>query len=280
MANILDDDRRRVVVAALADGNSIRAIERQTGIHRDTIMRLSVQVGNECQRIMDDKMKNLTCTNLQLDEIWGFIGKKQKNVGKRDPKTKVGDAWTFVAIDSDTKIVPCFRVGKRDARTANAFLQDLAGRLTNRVQLSTDALAAYVDAVERGFGGEVDYGQIVKAYSVGGGDETAGAAQRKYSPPEVVSVTKERILGKPDMDLVSTSFVERQNLTMRMHCRRLTRLTNAFSKKIENFRAAVALHFAYYNFVRLHGTIKATPAMAAGISSRPWTVRELVQLTT
>lgn len=280
MANILKDDKRAVVIAALADGNSIRAIERQTGVHRDTIMRLGVRVGQACQAMMSEKMKDLSCKDLQLDEIWGFIKKKQKNVKKSDGNAQVGDAWTFVAIDSDTKVVPCFRVGKRDAETANAFLIDLSSRLKNRVQLSTDALKAYVEAVEQGFGGEVDYGQIVKSYSVGKADETAGASQRKYSPPEVVGVSKSVLVGSPDEDLISTSYVERQNLTMRMCMRRLTRLTNAFSKKLENFKAAVGLHFAYYNFVRIHQTIRVTPAMAAGVTESPWSIRELVERTT
>ncbi len=280
MVNMLGDDERTVVIAALADGNSIRAVERMTGIYRNTVMRLGVKVGEECQRILNNKMRNLNCKRLELDEIWGYVAKKEAHVTKRDPKTLVGDMWTFVAIDAKTKLVPCFRVGKRDARTANAFLIDLASRLNSRVQLSTDGLKAYIDAVERGFGGECDYGQIVKSYAIKEGDETAGMAQRKYSPPEVVRITKAVISGSPDMDLVSTSYVERQNLTMRMSIRRLTRLTNAFSKKLRNFKAAIALHYAVYNLVRVHGTLKATPAMAAGITERPWTIRELVELTT
>lgn len=280
MANILKDDKRAVVVAALAEGSAIRAIERQTGIHRDTIMRLGVQVGTECQRLLSDKMQGLESRALELDEIWGFIQKKQKNVTEKDGVIQVGDVWTFVAIDADTKVVPCYRVGKRDAETANAFLIDLSERLKNRVQLSTDALKAYVEAVEKGFGGEVDYGQIVKSYSVGKTDDTAGGSQRKYSPPEVVGVSKKILVGNPDKARISTSYVERQNLTMRMHIRRLTRLTNAFSKKIENFKAAVALHFAYYNFVLIHSSLDATPAMAAGVASSPWTVRELVERAT
>lgn len=280
MANMLKDDLKETVVAALVDGVSIRATERMTGVHRDTIMRLGVRIGTECARILDKKMTGLGCKRLELDEIWGFIQKKQKNVAKKDGKRHVGDVWTFVAIDADTKIVPCYAVGKRDSETANGFLQDLSERLKNRVQLSTDALKAYVEAVEKGFGGEVDYAQIVKSYVVGKHEDSAGASQRKYSPPEVIGVTKTAIVGSPDEDKISTSYVERQNLTMRMCMRRLTRLTNAFSKKLENFKAAVALHFASYNFVRVHGTLDATPAMAAGLEKRPWTIRELVERTT
>jgi IS1 family transposase len=243
-------------------------------------MRLGVRVGEECARILNDKMRNLNCIDIQIDEIWGFIGKKQKNVQKSDPKTLLGDAWTFIALDSETKLVAAYRVGKRDSYNANAFIADLASRLTNRIQLSSDQLVAYPEAVERGFGGQVDYAQIVKTYSPGGADDKAGMSQRKYSPPEVVKVTKKVISGKPEKDLISTSYIERQNLSLRMNCRRLTRLTNAFSKKLRNFKAAVALNFCVYNFVRIHSTIHATPAMAAGVAERPWTMRELVELTT
>lgn len=227
-------------------------------VHRDTIMRLGVRVGEECARIMNDKMKNLNCIDIQIDEIWGFVGKKQKNVQKSDPKTLLGDARTFIALDSETKLVAAYRVGKRDSYNANAFIADLASRLTNRIQLSSDQLVAYPEAIERGFGGQVDYAQLVKTYSPGGADDKAGMSQRKYSPPEVVKITKKIISGKPEMDLISTSYVERHNLSLRMNCRRLTRFTNAFSKKLRNFKAAVALSFCVYNFVRIHGTIVRT----------------------
>lgn len=271
MANILKKDKQVQVISALAEGTAIRSIERMTNIHRDTIMRLGVRIGQKCQKIMDEKMRGLESETVQLDEIWGFIGKKQKNV--KDGEKDVGDAWTFVAIDADTKVVPCFRVGKRDAQTANAFVEDLSTRLKNRVQISTDGLRAYVDAIERGFGTEVDYGQIVKTFST-----VENTGQSRYSPPQVVSIDKTIIQGSPSIDKVSTSYIERQNLTMRMHCRRLTRLTNAFSKKLENFKAAVALHFSYYNFIKIHKTLRTTPAMAAGVTSSLWSVGDLIDM--
>ena len=273
MANVLSPAKQAAVVAALCEGSSIRAVERMTGVHRDTIMRLAVRVGEACARKMDATMRDLPFSNVELDEIWGFIGKKQKRVTKVDGPG-VGDVWTFVAIDAATKLVPCFAVGKRDAATANGFLTDLSARLRNRVQISTDGLSAYVEAVEQGFGGEVDYAQIVKSYEADGKAYPEG----KYSPPDVTKVEKTPIVGNPDLSKTSTSYVERQNLTMRMHMRRLTRLTNAFSKKLGNFKAAVALHFAYYNFVKRHGTLRMTPAMAAGIAKDSWTVADLVAL--
>lgn len=276
----LTDEQRTTVIAALSDGCSIRTVERLTGFHRDTIMRLSVSVGEECRRILDTKMRNLTLTDIQMDEIWSFVGKKERNVGKRDPHTKVGDQWVFVAIDSPSKLIPCFKVGKRDGPTANAFVKDLSSRLKNRIQLTSDGLRAYIEAVEQGFGPEVDYAQLVKSYSIPLEDQGAGMSERKYSPPEVVRTTKTAIVGEPDPDKISTSYVERQNLQIRMNMRRCTRLTNGFSKKVENFKASVALHFAVYNFVRIHGTIRTTPAVAAGVEKRPWTIRELVELTT
>jgi IS1 family transposase len=273
MANILPTEKKIAVIAALAEGSSIRSIERMTGVHRDTIMRLGVKTGQACEVILDQTMRGLQCKNLQLDEIWGFIGKKKKNMRRGDPK-ELGDAWTFVAIDADTKLVPCFEIGKRDSQTANAFLENLSSRMVNRPQISSDGLAAYIDAVERGFGANVDYGQIVKSYST-----EENYPEGKYSPPEVVDVEKTAISGNPVMGDISTSYVERQNLTMRMHMRRLTRLTNAFSKKLENFKAAVALHFVYYNFVKIHKTLRTTPAMAAGVAESQWSVADIVEMT-
>jgi len=271
MANILAMEKKIMAVSALAEGASIRSIERMTGIHRDTIMRLGIRMGEGCARLMDSMMRGLNSKYLQLDEIWGYIGKKHKNASIKDQAKGLGDAWTFVAIDADSKVVPCYRVGKRDSETANAFVIDLADCLKNRVQISTDALKAYADAIERGFGPDVDYGQIVKSYSTP--DESKG----KYSPARLVSVKKAFFVGNPDKDQISTSFIERQNLTMRMHCRRLTRLTNAFSKKLENFKAAIGLHFGYYNFVKVHNTLRITPAMAGGVTPKVWSIAELIE---
>jgi IS1 family transposase len=222
-------------------------------------------------------MRDLPCERLELDEIWGFIGKKQGHLKPNDDP-QCGDVWTFCAIDSLSKAVPCFRVGKRDKTTANAFVSDLASRLTKRVQISTDGLRAYVEAIGESFDGEVDYGQIVKNYATEA--DRPRNAERKYSAPRISSVERSRVFGNPDMELVSTSYVERLTATTRLHMRRLTRLTLAFSKKLENFQAAVALHFAYYNFVRRHATIKCTPAMAVGVESRAWTVGDLLEAAT
>ena len=271
MANILKTEKKVMVVSLLAEGTSIRAIERITGVNRNTIMSLGVRVGTACAKIQDERLRNLPCKQFEVDEIWGFVGAKQKNADKAGA---YGDVWTFIALDAETKLIPSFVVGKRDSYHAKTFMDDLASRLTMRPQISSDALAAYRDAVEHGFGSEVDYGQIVKTYSV---TALGKPAAIRYSPAEVIKTEKTVITGKPDMALVSTSHVEKQNHTLRMHCRRLTRLTNAFSKKIENFEAAVALNFAYYNFVKTHGAIRMTPAMAAGVEKSHWTVAELVE---
>jgi IS1 family transposase len=276
MANNLCPGKKTLAVSMLAEDSSIRAIERVTGVHRDTIMRLGLRVGEACARILDEKMRGLGCRHIEVDEIWGFVGKKNKNVKPGIGRNGVGDACTFIALDSDTKLIPSYLVGKRDAYHARAFMDDLAGRLKNRVQLSSDALSAYVDSVERAFGPDVDYGQIVKTFSVEHLGSLKEAASR-YSPAEVVEIEKTVIVGRPEVARISTSHVEKQNHTLRMHCRRLTRLTNAFSKKWENFCAAVALNFAYYNFCKVHRAVRMTPAMAAGVEPSVWTVAELVE---
>ena len=271
MANVLNTDKQIAVISALAEGSSIRSIERITGIHRDTIMRLGVKVGQGCTSLLDVSMRNLPCTRLEIDEIWGFVGKKEKHVKPKD--RGVGSVWTFCAIDAETKLVPAFRVGDWDNITANAFLQDVAGRMRNRVQVSTDALHAYKEAIEDAFGSNADYGQIIKTY----GHEASVKDHRRYSPAEFVSAEKKVIFGQPNYDLISTSYIERMNATTRLHMRRLTRLTLAFSKKRENFEAAVGLHFAYYNFVKRHNTLRCTPCMAAGITQTFWSVGELLE---
>jgi IS1 family transposase len=274
MANALPKDKQIAVTAALAEGSSIRSIERMTGIHRDTIMRLGVRIGQGCAKLLDEKMRGLDSKRIQLDEIWGFVGKKDKHVQWYEDSDRVGSVWTFCAIDADSKIVPCFKVGKRDSHTANAFLADLASRVNNRLHISTDALAAYYDAIELAFGADCDYGQIVKSFTTDHGKYTP---ERKYSPPEVVAVSKYPVSGDPFMPHVTTSHVERLNATTRLHMRRLNRLTLAFSKKIENFEAAVALHFCAYNFVRRHASLRCTPAMAAGIEKDFWEWKDLFE---
>jgi IS1 family transposase len=218
-------------------------------------------------------MRTLPCRGLELDGIWGFIGKKEKHV-KPEDGNDVGSVWTFCAIDADTKLAPAFRVGDRDATTANASVRDVAERMAYRVQISTDGLGAYVNAIESAFGADVDYAQIIKSY----GPTTVGD-HRRYSQPEFVSAEKKVVAGQPEMDLISTSYVERLNATTRPHMRRLTRLTLAFSKKRENFIAAVGLHFAYYNFVKRHNTLRCTPAMAAGVTGTTWSVGDLLEAT-
>lgn len=274
MANVLNKEKQIMAVSALAEGSSIRSIERITGVHRDTIMRLGVRVGEACRNLLDQKMRGLNCSRIEVDELWGFIGKKKFHAKSlADRREGLGDAWTFLSLDPETKLIPTFLVGKRDMYHATAFMEDLAGRLNNRIQLSTDAMGAYVAAVERAFGASVDYAQIVKEYA-----SPIAEDQRRYSPAELVSVYKTAVVGVPNPEHVCTSYIERANLTMRTHCKRLARLTLAFSKKLENFKAAIALNVAYYNFVKTHGSLRCSPAMAAGIETTHWTVENLIEL--
>jgi len=272
MANKFQIEKKIAVVSMLCEGSSIRAIERITGVNQNTIMSLGKRIGDACAKFMDAKMRGLSSARIEVDEIWGFIGAKRKNAERTG---YYGDVWTFIALDADTKLIPSFVVGKRDSYHAKMFMEDLAGRMSNCVQLSSDSLSTYNDAVERGFGSEVDYGQLVKTYAVVNLNKDAAS---RYSPAEVVKVERTIVCGMPDVTKISTSHVEKQNHTLRMHCRRLTRLTNAFSKKFENFQAAVALNFAYYNFCKVHLTIRMTPAMAAGIEKSIWTVADLLKV--
>ena len=272
MANVLPMEKQVAVISALAEGTGIRQTERITGVNRETVMNLGVRVGKGCIALLDQKMRGLSCRHLQFDEIWGFIGKKERHL-RPDDNPELGDVWTFCAIDSDTKIVPSFKVGKRDSATANAFVADVASRMAGRVQISADALGAYVNAIENVYGADVDFAQIIKTYW----NDDSIIAERKFSAPEVVTTEKKRVSGFPDLRLASTSHIERLNGTTRLHMRRLTRLTYAFSKKRENFEAAVGLHFAYYNFVKRHNTLRVTPAMEAGIERNFWTVGDLVK---
>ena len=271
--NRLSLDRRTQIINCLVEGNSIRSTERMIDAHRDTIMRLMVEVGTGCAKLADEQMRDLDCRRIQCDEIWTFCRMKQARIPRFTDRTKIGDQWTFVAIDPDTKLAPAYRVGKRTGDTAVAFMTDLSERLSNRVQISSDSLRSCVDAVERAFGADVDYGQIVEFYDA----EPIGPG--RYAPPRVTGAARTVIAGSPDQAHISTSHIERQNLTMRMSMRRFTRLTNAFSKKLENLHAAVALHFAHYNLVRLHKTLRVTPAMAANVTDRVWSLEELVDRT-
>ncbi len=270
---ILSKESKIRVVFALAEANSIRSIERMTGIHRDTVMRLGTQTGEACARLLDTKMRNITAKRIQVDELWGFVKKKEHRLSERDNRYRMGDQYTFVALDADTKLVVAYMVGKRTAQTAYYFIKDLSERLTGRVQLTSDGWTPYVRPIEDIFGAGVDYAQLVKLY----GQPTSSSDDRDwYKPVQVLAAIPTPVNGRPDPRYISTSFVERQNLTIRTHVKRLTRLTCAFSKKLRNLKAAIALHFAYYNFVKIHGTLRTTPAMAAGVTGRLWTLEEML----
>jgi IS1 family transposase len=271
MANTLPKQKQLAVLSALVEGSSVRATARMTGVSIPTVLSIVVRVGEGCAALHDRMMRNLSCTRIECDEIWGFVAKKDRNMRIEDDPSVMGSTWTWVAIDADTKLIPAYRVGKRDGAEANEFIADLASRLRNRVQLSTDGLRSYLDAIELAWGADVDYAQVIKEYTA----ETSGGPAR-YSPPTVKAVEKIVIAGVPNIDLASTSYVERQNLTMRMGIRRMTRLTNGFSKKLRNHAAATALHFAHYNFVRRHQTLRVTPAMAAGVADTMWSMEQLL----
>jgi IS1 family transposase len=269
---VLTIDTKAKVLSTLVEGCSVRSAERLTGVHRDTITRLVLRVGKACERLMADEIRHVRCHYLQLDEVWTYVGKKRNHVRDDDDPEKVGDFWTWVAIDQDTKLVPHHHVGKRNEDDAVAFATELRRRITGRVQITTDKLAAYRWGIGLSFGDDADYGRIVKRYAV------EPASDGRYSPARCVGIEKDVLWGEPDPMRISTSHVERNHLTMRMAMRRLTRLTNGFSKKAENLKAAMALHFAHYNFVRTHSTIRATPAVAAGISDRPLTIHDLISI--
>lgn len=273
--NKLTIKQRAQVLRALVEGNSIRATVRMTGAAKNTVVKLLADVGSACLDYQDKTLRNLTCKRIQCDEIWSFCYAKEKNV----PEDKrgilgYGDVYTWTAICADSKLVPSFMVGRRDVEFAKLFISDLSQRLANRVQITTDGHKAYLKAVEGAFGNDVDYAMLVKLY----GEPKGKQADRKYSPGECCGAVKGAVCGNPDEKHISTSFVERQNLTMRMSMRRFTRLTNAFSKKIENLRYAVALHFMFYNFGRVHKTLGVTPAMAAGVANHVWSLEEIATL--
>ncbi len=273
--NKLSPEKRAAVIACLVEGNSIRATVRMTGVAKNTVTKLLVDLGTVCSIHQDRLMRDLSCERIQCDEIWSFVGMKAKTVPvERRGEYGIGDVWTWVAIDPDTKLVPTWLVWDRGPESAIAFMVDLAGRLANRIQLTTDGHAGYADAVDEAFRGQVDYAMLMKEY---GSDPKE---ERRFSPPVVLSERRIIVNGNPDPDRISTSYVERQNLTMRMGMRRFTRLTNAFSKKVENHAAMVSLHFLYYNFGRPHGSLGklTTPAMAAGLSDHVWTCDEIAGL--
>jgi IS1 family transposase len=271
--NRLDIKRRTAVVAALVEGSSIRATARMTGVSKPTILKLLADLGEACERFHDATVHDVRSRRIQCDEIWSFVGAKQRNVPvERQGEFGVGDVWTWTAIDADSKLIVSWLLGDRDGDTAYTFISDLAERLASRVQLTTDGHKVYLEAVEGAFGSEVDYAMLIKLYG------SVPEGQTRYSPAQVTGIRMETISGAPDQSKVSTSFVERQNLSMRMGMRRFTRLTNGFSKKIENHGHALALYFVHYNFARVHQTLRVTPAMEAGISDHVWTLEEVVGL--
>jgi len=270
--NKLPHQKQAQVIAALVEGASINGTCRMTGVAKHTILKLIADLGKVCWEYQDKALRNLSCTKIQADEIWNFCYAKEKNVPKnKRGKFGYGDVWTWVALDPDTKLVPCWYVGGRDAASAKAFMEDLASRLSNRVQLTTDGYKAYLRAVEGAFGADIDYSQLVKIYGENKGEG-------KYSPGECCGAIPTPVTGNPDPRHINTSHVERQNLTMRMCMRRFTRLTNAHSKKIENLMYSISIHYFYYNFVRINQAIRCTPAVKAGVTEHVWSIEEMVSL--
>ena len=270
--NTLPLEKKLAVLSSLLEGSSIRSIERITGVHRDTICRLLVDVGGNCAWIMDSKMRNLKLNYLQIDEVWTFVGKKRRNLREGDP-AEWGDAWCFVCLDEESKLIPSYLIGKRTREDTTRFLTDLYQRLSMQPQITTDGLVHYRWMVPECFEFGTSFAQLVKLFGDYGQHDTADA---RYSPPRITEVISKVRLGNPDSAHISTSLVERGNLTLRMQMRRFTRLTNAFSKKLENLKAACALHFAHYNFCRVHSSLRVTPAMAAGIASEIWPLTVLI----
>ncbi len=271
--NKLNSQTRTHVLSCILEGCSIRATVRITGVSKKAVMRLLVEAGNAAAQYQDKVFRNLKCRRIQVDELWGFIYCKEKTVTEEiaSKNAAAGDIWLWAAIDADTKLVPSFMLGNRDARTANAFIDDLASRLAIRVQLTSDGLKAYLEAVEGAFGANVDYAQLVKIYG-------ASPNEVRYSPAECIGCERKRIVGNPDPMHVSTSYSERLNWTVRTNMRRYTRLSNGFSRKIENHFAAVSLNYFAYNFIKIHSTLRVTPAMAAGVTSRLFDVSDLVDI--
>lgn len=271
--NKLPTDKKTQIISLLVEGNSLRATTRVTGISRTTILKLLVEVGQACQEFHNEKVVKVASERIQCDEIWSFVGCKEK--AKQRGGIGDGDIWTWTALDADSKLIVSWLVGDRDADAATSFMYDVRDRLANRVQLTTDGHRAYLVAVEKAFEYEVDYAMLVKMY---GSSEGTSDNERKYSPAECTGCKKTRVMGDPRPKFISTSYVERQNLTMRMHMRRFTRLTNAFSKKVANHCYAIALHFVYYNFAKVHQSLSVTPAMQAGLMKKPMTIEDIVNL--
>jgi IS1 family transposase len=276
--NRLPLERRAQIVGLLAEGNSLRAASRLADVSINTVTKLLLDVGAACEEYQDKTVRGLKTKRIQCDEIWAFVYAKTKNLPEQYKGAfGYGDVWTWTALDADTKLIVSWAVGRRDGFTAQAFIRDLADRLASRVQLTTDGHKVYLEAVEGAFGSAIDYAMLVKVYEGDSGKKAP--AERRYSPAVCTGAIEQTIAGNPDPEHVSTSFVERNNLTMPMSTRRLTRLTNAFSKKVDNHRAAIALHVMHYNFARLHKTLRVTPAMEAGLADRVWGLDEIARLS-
>ena len=275
--NKLSLQQRSSIIRLLVEGNSLRSCSRITDISITTISKLLVDVGQACQQFHNDTVINLNSTRIEADEVWSYTFCKDKNVPKctKEDHKGIGDTWTWTALDADSKLMVSWLVGDRSMENAIAFMQDLDSRIKNRVQLSTDGFKYYITAVQQAFDWAVDYAQIIKNYAA---LDAADSTERKYSQPDCISIQKKYICGNPVESLISTSYVERQNLTMRMHMRRFTRLTNAFSKKFENHCHAIALHFVYYNFCKVHTTLRVTPAMEAKLTAKPMTIDDIVRM--
>jgi IS1 family transposase len=272
--NKLSMDKKVAVISALVEGCSVRSTVRMTGVAKGTILRLLAEVGTACEEFHNATVRNIPAKRVQIDEIWSFVGAKQKNVtGEMAAERICGDVWTFTAIEAQTKLVISWQIGRRDAGFATEFLQDVAERMSNRVQLTTDGHKMYLNAVIDTFADDIDYAQLVKVF----GADPEGA--RTYSPAQCLGIRQEIVIGNPDPKHISTSYVERQNLNMRMQMRRFTRLTNGFSKRIENHMHSLALFHVHHNFARVHQTLRVTPAMEAGLSSHVWSIQEIVLLT-
>jgi IS1 family transposase len=266
--NVLPIEKQIQIVNALVEGNSIRATARMVGVEHKTVLRVLLRVGDRCGQILNERMRRLPCKLVQVDELWTYVGKHERFLGPEDNVLEMGDQYVFVAMDSESKIIVCFRVGKRSTTNAWYFMQELQTRLASRVQLTTDGFRPYAPAVESAFGADVDYAMLVKIYTTD--------SRSMYGPGDLVDARPVPVSGNPKPHLISTSHIERQNLTIRMQLRRFTRLTNAFSKKLENLKAALALHFAWYNYCRVHSTLRITPTMAAGIEDHVWDVAKFV----
>ncbi|MGZ8212930.1 MAG: IS1 family transposase [Methylosarcina sp.] len=274
--NKLSTKERAQILAILCEGMGINAASRITGASKNTVLKLLADAGEACALYQDEMHRGLKLNRIECDEIWSFVGMKQKNVPREFQGTfGYGDVYTWTAIDAETKLIPCLHVGTRDAQSAHHFIQDLANRLTRRIQLTTDGHKAYLQAVEDAFEADIDFAQLIKLY---GNTAQTKEDSRRYSPADCTGIEKRRIEGDPDFELISTSYVERQNLTMRMHMRRFTRLTNAFSKKIENHMHAISLYFMFYNYCKIHKSLRITPAMAAGLTDHVWELTDVVNL--